>query len=63
MMYPMTTRPAQKAVRIKLPGVTKAIGLGDAIANTTRKMGISPCKKCKKRQKRFNRIVIEPLKK
>lgn len=45
-MVAMPTAPAKK----------KSRGLGDTIAKITKAIGIAPCKKCKKRQKKLNEL-------
>ena len=47
--------------RIRVPGVRKKIGLGDAIERATSAVGLRPCPRCKKRAQWLNeRIVLEP---
>ena len=37
-------------------GCCKSRGLGDTVAKITRKLGIEPCVKCKKRQQKLNEM-------
>lgn len=49
---------------LRVPGFRRTIGLGDAVEKVTRRMGIKPCAKCKKRKRLLNeKIVIKGRKK
>lgn len=44
-------------VRIPVPGVSEAVGLGDVVAKVTKAVGIKPCVPCAKRRARLNRLI------
>lgn len=46
-----------KPIGIKVPGLKSNIGLGDAVAALTTKLGVKPCGGCKKRQVALNKAV------
>ena len=48
--------------RIRVPGIRKKIGLGDAIAGATSALGAKPCPRCKRRAQWLNeRVGFEPV--
>lgn len=49
-----------RAMSVHIPGYNPSsdIGLGDAIKNVTRRIGISPCKGCKRRAIALNKRMI-----
>ena len=53
MKLPDQTEPI---LRIPAP-VKKAVGLGDAVKNLTRAVGISPCQGCRRRAATLNRLI------
>ncbi len=50
-------RPARNRRPVRLPGPTKAVGLGDAVAKVTSAVGIKPCGGCNKRKEVLNNAV------
>lgn len=53
-------RSSQPIFSIRIPDwiLHRETGLGDIIASGTKRAGINPCMRCKKRSDRLNRIVL-----
>ncbi len=54
-----TKRPEAEPMRVRLPGfLDEEIGLGDALKQVTRTLGVKPCGACEKRAATLNRWVV-----
>lgn len=45
---------------VRLPFLDTPLGLGDALARVTSKIGIPPCGGCRRRQESLNRVTLSP---
>ena len=43
--------------QVRVPFVTRQMGLGDLVAQATKAIGVRPCGGCQKRQEKLNRAV------
>ncbi len=55
------SRPTSAPVNVSVPFLQESMGLGDAVAAITQKVGIQPCGGCKKRQEALNRVQLNPF--
>ena len=46
-----------KPTSIRLPFLKGTIGLGDAVANVTKALGVQPCPPCEERRKKLNQAL------
>jgi hypothetical protein len=44
-------------VRVPVPGLHNGLGLGDAVAKVTDRLGVKPCGKCGERREKLNQLV------
>jgi hypothetical protein len=50
-------QPDEPRLRVRVPGLKEEMGLGDAVARATSRVGIKPCAPCKRRQAALNRWI------
>jgi hypothetical protein len=51
----------QRPMRIPVPGLTRSVPAGDALAKLTSHMGVKPCPPCEARRRAMNsRVVFIP---
>jgi len=56
-----TVKRPPRQWRIRIPGVRRSLGLGDALKTATQAVGVRPCSGCRKRAEALNRrVVFEP---
>ena len=47
-----------RPIRIQVPGVRRAVGLGQAVKRVTTSLGIRPCGGCHRRASALDRFVV-----
>jgi hypothetical protein len=47
----------RRPLQLRVPFIQQQTGLGDAVAQLTRAIGVKPCEPCKQRQARLNRAL------
>ncbi len=51
----------QRQWRIRIPGIRRSVGLGDALKTASSAVGVRPCSGCQKRADAMNRrLVFDP---